>query len=310
VISIRGTLPNESLNIGSCDSFGPDRFWKRVLDTSGTEALSPGAARIIREGHLAYMIPPDQHGRTVLFAAVDQAEVKFLAESHSEDRKDAFFYNLQLIASQNRSPKNEFIIIQVQFGSDYKFFPEMHQVFARGSRICFPVTCKGAHMICAPKHSESIQRRFVNTLLHFIWKVMKAAAPHAERRTLDFVTWTNEREQHEKLKDLLVHKFGLQTNHLPDVVGGDWNYESFLKSDMAPPARLATEGESSLSINLLHFDFLLSKSAFEELESDVIAPLSLDLSRTSASVDILDFDSTNNTSEICDFEPSKKKSRN
>jgi hypothetical protein len=54
------------------------------------------------------------------------------------------------------------------------------------------------------------------------------------------------------------------------------------------------EGESTLSMNLLHFDFLLSKSAFEELESNAVASLSLDLSRTSASVDILDFEFTNN----------------
>jgi hypothetical protein len=122
--------------------FGPDRFWKRVLDTSGTEALSPGAARIIGEGHLAYLVPPDKLGRTVLFASLDRAEVKFLAESHSEDRKEAFFYELQLIANQNRSPKNEFIIAQVRLSPDYKFFPEMLQVFTRGSRSCLPVTCK------------------------------------------------------------------------------------------------------------------------------------------------------------------------
>jgi hypothetical protein len=234
--------------------FGPDRFWKRVLDTTGTQALSRGAARIIGEGHLAYLVPPDQHGRTVLFASLDQAEMKFLAECHSEDRKEAFFYELQLIASQNRSPKNEFIIAQVRLSSDYKFFPEMLQVFTRGSQSCLPVTCKGLHVICAPKDTESIKQRFIKKLLPFIWKLMEIVAPHAERRTLDFVTWTNKAEQHEKVTDILTNKFGLQPDALPAIAGGKWNYTCFLQSNMAPPITLCENNNNIISITTSDID--------------------------------------------------------
>lgn len=251
------------------ETFGPDRFWKRVLDVSGTEALSPGAARIVDEMEFCHLLPPDKQGNIVLFTLVNTAKVKFMSKMLSDDRKEATFYHLQLIASQSfSSTKNAYILIQVRLLSDYKFFPEVLQHFSRGSKFCFPATCKGFHMICAPKSNENIQRRFANNLLPFIWKVMEGIAKHAEHRTLDFVTWTDQNDQQNKIADLLIHKFGLQPNNLPDIAGGTWNYKRFKASDMAPPTELvATQQQAPLSMNLLDFDFFLTNNVLKDLES-------------------------------------------
>jgi hypothetical protein len=253
------------------DTFGPDRFWRRILDTSGNQALSPEASRIVQETEAVFLLPPDQFGRTVLFQSMEKAKLKIYSKMSSEDRKSIMFYALQLVTSQQASTQNGFTYIQVRLESDYKFFPDCQKLVSDGTKSCFPVTFKGFHMICAPKQKETIQRRFANKLLPFIWKLMESVVPHAERRTLDFVQWTNASDRREKLRELLMNKFRLTREGLPVVAGGPWNFKRFQESDLAPPATLP-EGETTLPFNALDFydldlEFLISNDAPEEAEN-------------------------------------------
>jgi hypothetical protein len=144
-----------------------------------------------------------------LLQIFDSFSIKEYSKIQTEDRKEIAFYAVQIASSERASRKSHFIIIQLRLIPEYKFFPEVLKYFGRASQFCFPVSCKGVHIICAPKLNDSIQRRFANKVLPFIWKVMEIFASHAERRTLDFITWSDENELHERLATLLIGKFGV-----------------------------------------------------------------------------------------------------
>jgi hypothetical protein len=68
-------------------------------------------------------------------------------------------------------------------------------------------------------------------------------------------------------------------SHLPELAGGRWNYKAFLESNLAPLAMHPCREEgSSLSLELIQFDFLQTKHALEEFESNsaAITPAEID----------------------------------
>jgi hypothetical protein len=235
--------------------FGPDRFWKPVLDTSGTQALSNVAAKQV---HISYLLPPDgTHGRTVLFHCISTETEKIYSEMLPSERNETMFYALQLAVwgSSCRSNTNSpfpvvgastpvaaaavranqgFRFVQVRLGSGFKTFPELQRIFARAMQSCFPIACQGIHIVCAPKLRPGLQLRFANQILPFVWKLMESLfANLAERRTLDFVAWSDDLDRNKKLEDLLITKLGLDPRGLPPVAGGVWDHTSFAQSKWA-----------------------------------------------------------------------------
>jgi hypothetical protein len=246
--------------------FGPDRFWKRVLDTSGTQALSTVAAR---EVHISYLLPPDiQHGRTVLLHYISAEAEKVYSQMLPSERNETMFYALQLavwgsscsslpIGSTAAAARNRhgFRFVQVRLGSGFKTFPELQRLFARAMQSCFPIACQGIHIVCAPKLKPGLKLRFANQILPFVWKLMETLFSNAERRTLDFVAWSDELDRNQKLEEILANKLGLDPRGLPPLAGGVWDHESFAISKWA-----TTHGNTMVSSSSFSSSSFLSSS--------------------------------------------------
>jgi hypothetical protein len=228
------------------------------LDVTGTQALEPIC--IPEATRSLYLLPPDRNGRIVLYHQVDYETERKYAQILSEHRRALIFYGLQLAASQYASLQNGFIFIQVRTGSNYKFYPEAQRTFATATKSCFPMTCKGVHIICTPKSNENIKHRFTKHHLPFIWKLMETVVPHVEHRTLHFITASSKQELSERLATLLIAKFGLSPDNLPELAGGRWNYKFFQESKLAghekldPLVILPNDKEDPVRCNLSSMD--------------------------------------------------------
>ena len=209
--------------------FGPDRCYRSLNDFSGNGALPEKALQVVETG-CVYLLPPDQKGRSVLLSDRSKFPQKVQEKIGCtlEMKQQAAFYNLHTVSQQPATATTGFICLQIVITKQLKMYPSVGRFFAKACREAFPIKLQSVHVVCAPPFNPKKPSLFADTLLPFLWQMMKQYFVNT-RRTLDLVVpepdaADNTKLAKAKLAKLLTNKIGLDPDALPPFAGGTWSF--------------------------------------------------------------------------------------